>query len=385
MLHSANVNKLLLPSLKIRNFRRFHDLEIPQLGRVTLVTGVNNVGKTSLLEAVSLYVSQADQRSLLRVLHARDETIKIPTRSSEGARLSQPDPIEALRHFLPGRPQVHDGIGPIEIGPLGGPSIGITVKWLRSEQIVVEDDNGDTYVEERLVAPKDGERDPLSSPFVQWHVGGKMLQRIPVSQLFSRIVRRPSARAVEVNSRGVPSEHITVMWDSIALTDLEDHVTDALRMISPDIERIAFVGASSDGSGIEANEGRHGLVKLKSFADPVPLKSLGDGTNRILAMTLAMIRARDSVLLVDEIENGLHYSVQEEFWNFVFIMATRFNVQVFAVTHSLDCIKSFAHAAESHPELGVLVRLRNANGEVSANMFEEKDLTIAINHDIEVR
>ena len=70
-----------------------------------------------------------------------------------------------------------------------------------------------------------------------------------------------------------------------------------------------------------------------------------------------LAHAKDGVLLVDEIENGIHYSVQPDLWRVVFEMATRLNVQVFATTHSYDCIKAFEEAARESEEEGVLVRL----------------------------
>lgn len=127
------------------------------------------------------------------------------------------------------------------------------------------------------------------------------------------------------------------------------------------------------------------FVKLESFEEPLPLRALGDGANRLFGLALALASARDGLLLVDEIENGLHYSVQPDVWRLVFEMATRLNVQVFATTHSYDCIKAFEEAARESEEEGVLVRLARKGDRTLVGEFDERELEIAVEGEIEVR
>ncbi len=92
------------------------------------------------------------------------------------------------------------------------------------------------------------------------------------------------------------------------------------------------------------------------------------------------------MLLIDEIENGIHYSVQPELWQLIFQLARRLNVQVFATTHSWDCIKGFQRAAEKEKqEEGMLIRLGRRKGEAAVTLFDEEELGIATRQQIEVR
>ena len=84
------------------------------------------------------------------------------------------------------------------------------------------------------------------------------------------------------------------------------------------------------------------VVRLSDSPERYPLKSMGDGLSRVLQMTLALVSAKDGILLVDEFENGLHWTVQPKLWQLVFRLAKRLNVQVFATTHSQDCVKAFS-------------------------------------------
>jgi AAA15 family ATPase/GTPase len=68
---------------------------------------------------------------------------------------------------------------------------------------------------------------------------------------------------------------------------------------------------------------------------------MGDGMNRILTIILALVNSDNGCLLIDEFENGLHYTVQENLWRIIFHLSKELNIQVFATTHSEDCIKGF--------------------------------------------
>src|SRR5207245_4072449 len=88
------------------------------------------------------------------------------------------------------------------------------------------------------------------------------------------------------------------------------------------------------------------VVNLASTDETLPLHSLGNGMWRILGIALALMNAKEGILLIDEFENGLYYSVQPDLWRFIFRLARSLDVQVFAATHSWDCLKGFQEAAQ---------------------------------------
>lgn len=171
-----------------------------------------------------------------------------------------------------------------------------------------------------------------------------------------------------------------VLFDKIALTDKEQYVIDALKIIEPDTERIAFVSKGS-------REQRFAVIKLSKQDDILPLKSMGDGINRILSIILALVNCENGYLLIDEFENGLHYTVQEQLWKIIFKLAKQLNIQVFITTHSEDCISSFEQVLNNSREIvgGKLIRLDNINGIIKQTEFSPKELKIANEQDIELR
>ena len=107
---------------------------------------------------------------------------------------------------------------------------------------------------------------------------------------------------------------------------------------------------------------------------------------RILGLTLAIVNAKDGVLLVDEIDTGLHFSVMSDMWKLIWETAKRLNVQVFATTHSSDCWTSLATIAnaEQPSEDGITMQ-RIERGKPTSVVFTERQIAIAAERGIEVR
>ena len=49
---------MLLSDFRIRNFKTFKDLELKNLKKVNIFVGEPNTGKTSILEALSLFLAK---------------------------------------------------------------------------------------------------------------------------------------------------------------------------------------------------------------------------------------------------------------------------------------------------------------------------------------
>ena len=176
---------------------------------------------------------------------------------------------------------------------------------------------------------------------------------------------------------------LQALWSSLALTDAETYAVEALNLIAEpqsQIERIATVG------------GRRYLpsrviVRRSGDEGPVPLKSLGDGAVRLLGITASLVNSRNGLLFIDEVENGIHHSIQDRFWELILKTAKVHNVQVLATTHGWDALAAFARALERSGDVnGALVRLeRDTDNGLYAVEYSERDLQIAAEQGIEVR
>ena len=163
----------------------------------------------------------------------------------------------------------------------------------------------------------------------------------------------------------------------------EAKALDALKIVLGEaISRVAVRG----GTGGRQRGSPRLIAERRKLSGQFPRKSFGDGALRVLGVALALVRSRDGFLLIDEAENGIHYSVQSEFWDMVLKSARDNNVQVIATTHSYDCVLGFARAADQNPDVdGRLVQLTRDRGPLRAVELPEKDLIIAAQQRIEVR
>jgi hypothetical protein len=178
---------------------------------------------------------------------------------------------------------------------------------------------------------------------------------------------------------GEETAALSQLWDTIALSELEAEVVAALQIIDPQITAVSMIGGDTSGKG------RTAIVRQANWPRPVPLRSFGDGVNRIFGVALALVTAKAGLLLIDEVENGLHHSVQYDVWKMIFALAQKLNVQVLATSHSWDTIEAFQKVAGETPEDGVLVRLLRKGDDVIATVFGEQDLRIVTRDKIEVR
>ena len=118
----------------------------------------------------------------------------------------------------------------------------------------------------------------------------------------------------------------------------------------------------------------------------IPLALVGEGLTRVLLLSLAIARASPGIALIDEIENGLHYSVLVDVWRAIAEAARRLDVQVFATTHSWECIRT-AHEAFSQdgPYDLRLHRLDRIDGNVQAVTYDQETLGTSVEMAMEVR
>ncbi len=108
--------------------------------------------------------------------------------------------------------------------------------------------------------------------------------------------------------------------------------------------------------------------------------------NRLFGIVLSLVNVSDGILLIDEFENGMHYTVQVDAWRMIFRLAKELNIQVIATTHSSACIAGFMEAAhESEDEDGLLIRLERYGDRMRVVEYTEEDLNIAVRQQIEVR
>lgn len=373
----------MLTRFCIENFRTFRRLELPRLGLVNLIVGKNNTGKTMLLEALKLYSGRGSNTVLQDLLADREEFERTPP-----IPLEVNMPIPRFASLFHGR-MLGENTPPIRLGSSLGTEPELKVQPIQLVQ------NADKEFEAYDPQQENG-RLRIDTPRVLGlaiYFGADEVRILPptpltevwrltksLSPLLSMRHRQKSPTSTLIPASGLTPEAISYWWDSVTLTDAEERIVDCLRILAP-VKRISLV--ERPGSLGQ----RMVVLKLEGERDPIPLGSFGDGMRKMFGFALGLEAARESkMLLIDEIENGIHYSVHPSLFRFVLQAAQRNDVQVFATTHSWDCVMGFQQALSEHPDIdAVAIRLYNEGDQIGASVLGREDIQIATRDGIDFR
>lgn len=348
--------------MKIEGFRSFLDFSVANLARVNLFVGRNNAGKTSLLEAVEILATNSPE-GLIRGPRRRNEDIYGSSREflqDHFAHLFHGHSVEVGKKFrISGQPK---SFVECEIVP---DADATQLELIEDEPLSLELDSG-------------------SMPFQDLDItfrSNSYSEPISLRGGFRRAMRFEGVNE-PVNFIGtdeILGRHLAYQWDKIVLTSEEKHVTQALKIIDPRIERIAFLA-----------EGRKSapaiFLRLKGSQQRLPLGSVGDGLKRLLSLAIHLSSSAGGWLLIDEIDTGLHYSALEGLWRLIVRTAKRLNVQVCATTHSLDCVNALAAVIEAEKLDNQLVSLQRVEAERDkAIEYTAEEIVVAASQNLELR
>ena len=364
----------MIQSLKIRNFKNLSGLNIPKLSRINLISGKNNVGKSSLLEAIGVYI---DDSELLNVVEERGEYPKYINRDTNYLKSNE----EAIASIFANRNTSVTSDNIIEISD--NEDI-LLLRFVYYTELETEE-NGNIVRKAIVLDSKDDlvtEEAHLALEIVRQ---GKNKALIPLERRldrirFGRTKRMDFTPVIRINPEFNDNIFIGKLWDNVTLTEKEEYVIKALQIIDSKVESLAFLEETP-------HTGRYPVVKVSGVNKRLPLRSMGDGINHILSIILALVNCENGCLLIDEIDNGLHYTVQKQLWSIIFKLAIKLNVQIFATTHSSDCISSFGSVLKEEANIaeGRYIRLENKQGSIIYTEYNLDELKIVAAQNIEIR
>jgi len=369
----------MIQTLSIEGYRCFRRFEVGGVAGVNLLVGKNNSGKTALLEAIESVASvEAEPWRCWSSMSSRGELFP-----QEDVQLRRPGREYELCHLFTG----HE----IQIGSTF--QIRAAYKdvnaWVRCTIVKGASEGEPLYAKDGL-----SENEAAPSP-----LGLRVESHVPSQQITLPLTRRGGLEAarseplplrrpnperqacVFVTAEAISSREVARYWQDIALNPEEGLVVDALRLLEPSIERVAYVGGERR---YRLRERGGVVVKCREFEQRIPIGSMGDGMWHVLGIALALARAAGGVLLIDEIDTGLHYTVMSKVWEMILKTAKHLDVQVFATTHSHDCVSSLAEVCRSIPPGQVSLQRIELDKE-RAVAFTEKEILIAAERDMEVR
>jgi len=358
-----------LHSFTLKNFRCFQYLTLEPLERVNLIAGKNNVGKTSLLEAIFIFINPTNPESLFQVNRLRGLTI-----------ISRIEDIEEMKGFF--FDQDVDKI--IELSSIEGNNLqrSLKIRFLEpgesplsifdplfdnelfqaNESLTTEDRSYDTIVLDY--------QDPTSKTGTSRttvRADGRLLRS-------SRRQKFPLGIYLTTSTRS-PRED-SERFSNLERVGRQDEVLKTLRLLEPRLQRLTLLV-------VDREPIIHGDIGMNEL---VPLPLMGEGIGRLLSIILAIANAKGGTILIDEIENGLHYSVLTDVWKAIADAARRVDVQIFATTHSQECIRAAHEAFENTEQYDFRYhRLEQVKDEIRAVTYDQETLATSDEMNLEMR
>lgn len=336
----------MLTGLKIEGYRCFESFRMEGLARVNLLVGMNGAGKTTILEGVQFLHSGGDPEVLQSHAFRRGEVSHV----GEQAR-----PRVNFAHLFRGH-ELRLGSRFLLAADNGGPTVEVTVGRMSHDEMFAQADSPD----------RDEVRPPwyLLTVSVQGEITPRQIAAAPGQILLTDegdVIPfvRPIRSAANDRDDGPPHAFVTgdsvwpktlsEMWNRVLEGRREGQVSQALRVIEDNLEDIMF--SSGDFRPPSRLAVPRILVGLAGSRRRLPMGSMGDGFRHFLTLCLALTHAEGGCLLVDEIDTGLHYSVLPDMWKLIVETSKANDIQVFATTHSFDCVNGLAVLCRRNPDL----------------------------------
>ncbi len=354
----------MLQDLQIRNYRGFKQLTIDNLGRINLVVGKNNSGKTSLLEALFLLSSHGHPGVGLNSNIVREISPDIISPETIRDVLWKPMFFDLAMKSIIEVTSFHSSLGKL--------SLEIYIERLGFAEVteMTSDASGRPAV---TVIPES-----LGLSFTGSQ-GKQQKTRMTVTDKINLHSDPPGIDASFytnfVSSRNIDNSDSAVNLGILRKQKRGHVLLRALRILEPRLQSIE----DNSSSGSPMILGDIGLPEL------VPLSSMGEGMTRIARIILGLAKAemRGGILLVDDIDDGLHHSALPDVWKVIAQSARDFDVQVFATTHSYECV------SDAYKALGadgfVLHRLEANEAGNRCVTYSPSTIATAIRHNREVR
>ncbi len=377
-----------IKNFTIKNFKKFESIEMKNIGQFNMIFGDNNIGKSSILEAL-LFEENLENYlySLFTVLSHRQVIASNFISKSRSI-------INYLKFFLNkflDSNEIH-----INCELYSGEKSEIVLrieqkldKKSKEYDFLVEQEG--EFFEERI--RKRGRGRPIQEGFISLTINGKLSQVILTDNFsfdpddipgsdddlpYPAFI--PFSQGYQISAGILFSKYIKTS------KNVKAEFIKNLKGFIPEIENIELTANYDDPKD------RYPLLEIiENGSDkPFPLSMMGDGANKIFRVLIEIAACENRKLMIDEIDTGIHYSRFRDFWRAVLHFARKYNVQIFATTHNIECIKYFKEVLEELEMSGFqdnsrTFSIRNIKNSPTIYTFTFPEFQSCIETDVELR
>jgi len=303
-----------IKNIKIKNFKCFEDFKAEGFGRVNLIGGKNNVGKTAFMEAVCINVYTTDvdtfYTTLMYVTYVREKLEYI------NKLFTQKDDISFFENIKQYSSETNRNNLNYELIKEHGIK-QYKFKINDSENII----NSQNFSYERI---------------------------LKTSILF-------------IDGKGFTNKHLKKIYAQVQKQNKENDLNKFIIEFDSTVESFKIIDDIPE-------------CKLIHELNYRRLSEFGDGLRSYISFISALYSCKDSYLFIDEVENGIHYTNLDKLWEIILTVSKEQNVQVFATTHSKECIESYARVAKrlGDEEIVFIELGRNKLGKLDSIVFNSE-------------
>ena len=317
-----------IKNIEIKNFKCFKDFKAEGFGRVNLIGGKNNVGKSTFLEA--LYINtNTDQtkfflNALLKIAMKRDNFFLANSAKS-------------------------------------GISFLKTIFYLKSIVSQRYKTNVLSYINTNKNQINFNFREDIVGLKIEYSINQENKDSVNISlndikSLFfdSELVTNPKVHFLR--PMGLSNYNINKFYVNIQKLEKETQLNEKLNLFDKSIQKFKILD---------------GEPQVLSNEDYISVTQLGDGIKKLINIFIAIYSAKDGTLFLDELDSGMHYTMIDELWEIILTISKEQNVQVFATTHSKECIESYARVAKKleDEEITFIELGKNKEDELKAMVY----------------
>lgn len=370
----------MITAISIENLRCFRKIRVSPFKRLNLITGENGIGKTTLLEALWLHHGRRNPKVLWNIYIQRGLV---------------PIDFNPLSYLV-------QASGPVTIigTEINGTSTRVTINMVKSSALSLAIDSGEIggrpsrvaeegrqYIvegvrgladsrpetgDEILITYQDGDMKPVEMK------GKFQLTQRGLEVVFGvqpLLTGLPSGIIQLAQIRPLRSQTIE-RFSKVLREGHKDKLIKVLQIVEPRLVNLEVLTQETEPI----------LWGHLDGSQMLPVELLGDGFSRVLSLFVAMYVARGGMIAIDEIENGIYYMALPKLWQSLSEFANIFDIQVFATTHSKECILAAHEALTEKSNVDLIVqRLYRQDNIICAVSYEGEELQTAFETGFEVR
>lgn len=340
-----------IKNIEIKNFKCFEDFKAEGFGRVNLIGGKNNVGKTAFMEACLLTTASSVgslYSKLLEIKTHRDIVNNLITKT---------DRVEDIKKII-----------------TKNQNIDIYIRDFK----MLNDDR--EFMGGKVFLKKDNELEDyiVITAFDEYKEGDE-------NQLYHAYEFK---RVMNILEEKLDSTKVAFSLNFISQYSHTNNILNwiiseaKLRNQYENLNR--YLSNTFDVSNIDTIRNIP-LIKVQNRY--IGLSEFGQGIKTFVNIISSILLLKNDVIFIDEIENGIHYDNLDKFWEIVLTISKKQNVQVFATTHSKECIESYARVAKrlEDKEIKYIKMTRLKDGKIMAGVRDYDMLQYTMRDGHEVR